>query len=71
MSKQVKYKKIITTLFFVILAYNIITFFVKSNVCCIFFIGEGPGWLNELGSWITEQLIQAYHQYGMGLHPVL
>jgi len=21
-------------------------------------------WLNELGSWITKQLIQAYHQYG-------
>jgi hypothetical protein len=20
-----------------------------------------PGWLNELGSWITKQLIQAYH----------
>jgi hypothetical protein len=27
---------------------------------------EGPGWLNELGSWITEQLIQAHHQYGVG-----
>ena len=23
----------------------------------------GPGWLNELGSWITLHLIQAYHQY--------
>jgi hypothetical protein len=23
----------------------------------------GPGWLNELDSWITKQLIQAYHQY--------
>jgi len=22
-----------------------------------------PGWLNELGSWITYQLIKAYHQY--------
>ena len=22
----------------------------------------GPGWVNELGSWITLQLIQAYHQ---------
>ena len=21
---------------------------------------EGPGWLNELGSWITYRLIQAY-----------
>jgi hypothetical protein len=26
----------------------------------------GPGWLNELGSWIIEQLVQAYHQYGVG-----
>ena len=26
----------------------------------------GLGWLNELGSWITKQLIQAYHQYGVG-----
>ena len=25
-----------------------------------------PGWLNELGSWITYQLIQAYHPYGVG-----
>ena len=25
----------------------------------------GPGWLNELGSWITKQLIEAYHQYGV------
>jgi hypothetical protein len=24
----------------------------------------GTGWLNELGSWITQQLIQDYHQYG-------
>ena len=32
---------------------------------------EGPGWLNELGSWITCQLIQAYHQYGMGSRPAL
>jgi hypothetical protein len=31
----------------------------------------GRGWLNELGSWITWQLIQAYHQYDVGLHPVL
>jgi hypothetical protein len=27
---------------------------------------RGPGWLNELGSWITQQLVQAYHQYGVG-----
>jgi hypothetical protein len=26
----------------------------------------GPGWFNELGSWITKQLIHAYHQYGVG-----
>jgi len=31
----------------------------------------GPGWLNELGSWITQQLIQAYHQYGVGSRPAL
>ena len=31
----------------------------------------GPGWLNELGSWITYQLIQAYHQYGVGSHLAL
>jgi len=31
----------------------------------------GPGWLNELGSWITKQLIQAYHQYGVGSRPAL
>jgi hypothetical protein len=24
-----------------------------------------PTWLNELGSWITEQLTQTYHQYGV------
>ena len=31
----------------------------------------GPGWLNELGSWITQQFIQAYHQYGVGSRPAL
>ena len=31
----------------------------------------GPGWLNELGSWITKQLIQAYHQYSVGSRPAL
>jgi hypothetical protein len=30
-----------------------------------------PGWLNELGSWITKQVIQAYHQYGMDSRPAL
>jgi len=28
-------------------------------------------WLNELGSWITSQLIQAYHQYGVSSRPAL
>jgi len=23
-----------------------------------------PGWLNQLGSWITQRLMQTYHQYG-------
>ena len=23
------------------------------------------GWLNDLGSWIIQQLIQAYHRYGV------
>ena len=32
---------------------------------------KGLGWLNELGSWITKQLIQAYHKYGVGSHPAL
>jgi hypothetical protein len=27
--------------------------------------------INELGSWITYQLIQAYHQYGMSSRPAL
>jgi hypothetical protein len=25
-----------------------------------------PGWLSELGNWITYQLVQAYHQLGVG-----
>ena len=32
---------------------------------------QGPGWLNELGSLITSQLIQAYHQYGVDSRPAL
>jgi hypothetical protein len=32
---------------------------------------RGPGWLNEIGSWITKHLIQAYHQYGLGWRPPL
>ena len=31
----------------------------------------GSGWLNELGSWITQQLIQNYHQYGVGSRSAL
>ena len=38
------------------------------NLCCYF---KDPGLLNELGSWITWQFIQAYHQYGVGSHPAL
>ena len=34
-------------------------------------VHTGPRWLNELGIWITLQLIQAYHQYGMGSCPAL
>jgi hypothetical protein len=34
-------------------------------------INMKPGWLNELSSWITQQRIQAYHQYGMGSCPAL
>jgi hypothetical protein len=30
-----------------------------------------PGWLNELSSWITQQRIQAYHQYGVDIHDLL
>ena len=32
---------------------------------------QGPGWLNELGSWIALHHIQAYHQYGEGSRPAL
>ena len=31
---------------------------------------KGTGWLNELGRWI-QQLIQAYHHYGVGSRPAL
>ena len=33
----------------------------------------GPGWLNELGSciWITKQLVQVYHQYGVSSRQAL
>jgi len=32
---------------------------------------QEPGWLNELGSLITYQLIQAFHQYCVGLRSTL
>jgi len=38
-----------------------------SNFIC----HAGPGWLNELSSWVTQQLIQAYQQYGVGSHLAL
>ena len=37
----------------------------------IYITFSGPVWLNELGSWIIQQLIQAYHQYGVGSRPAL
>ena len=37
----------------------------------IFYLKQDPGWLNELGSWITYKLIQAYNQYGVGSLPAL
>ena len=32
---------------------------------------RGPGWLNELQIYFFLQLIQAYHQYGVGSRPAL
>ena len=51
---------------------------VEVNLCRLLTFGQiciaivdpiikGPGWLNELGSCITYQLMQAYHQYGARL----
>ena len=31
----------------------------------------GPGWLSELGRWISLQLIHAYHKYGVDSRPAL
>ena len=45
---------------------NILAFTCLLLVLCN---NKGPGGLNELGSWITKQLIQAYHQYDMGFAP--
>ena len=36
----------------------------------IYILAE-PGRHNELGSWITYQLIQTCHQYGMDSRPAL
>ena len=45
---------------------------IKCKVKYILEFYRGPVWLNELGSWITfRQLIQAYHQYGVGSRPAL
>ena len=41
------------------------------NLCSTAWVSRGPGWLNELDSWITWQLIQAYHQYDVGSRPAL
>jgi hypothetical protein len=38
---------------------------------CVSQLSKGPGGSMSLGSWITKQLIQAYHQYGMGSHSAL
>ena len=47
--------------------------FYLQDICIVvgnfFFIGLG--WLNELDSWITQQLIQAYHQCGVASRPAL
>ena len=42
-----------------------------TTLCLIHGKEGGPGRLNELGGWITQQIIQAYHQYGVGSRPVL
>ena len=52
--------------------YSVLSFFFD---VCVFWSSayllslKGPGWLNELGSWIIQQLIQVYHQYGVGSRP--
>jgi hypothetical protein len=38
---------------------------------CTFSFGHRVRWLNELGSWTTKQLLQSYHQYGVGSDPAL
>jgi len=59
--------------------YTLLCLFARSGVkrilCCVFvvffFVLWGPVWLNELGCWKTLQLIQAYHQCGVGSRPAL
>ena len=41
------------------------------RIISILIVERVPGWLNELGSWITLQLILAYHQYCVGSRPDL
>jgi hypothetical protein len=48
---------------------NLYQILYGQTVQCIYTMGSG--WLNELGSWITYQLIQVYHQYGVGSRPTL
>ena len=50
-----------------------VTSFYEFDILVLeFFLQCGGPWcLNELGSWITYQLIQAYHQYGVGSPPAL
>ena len=50
---------------------NKVIIFSLDGVDKIFKCIVGPGWLNELGSWITYQLIQACYQYGVGSRPAL
>jgi hypothetical protein len=52
---------------------NLISVFTTFSILELspIFILAGSRWLNELGSWITLQLIQAYHQYDVGSHPAL
>ena len=46
-------------------------FYIITPTILLFNCFGGHGCLNELGSWITQQLIQAYHQYGVGSCPAL
>jgi beta-glucosidase/6-phospho-beta-glucosidase/beta-galactosidase len=54
-------------LVYIPLLYIFFSHMLRNIVCYTSF--TVPGWLNELGSWIANQLIQAYHQYGVGFRP--